>query len=313
MLSETKLNKRHTISLDGYEIIRNDRETNKGGGTAICYSNQITCEYIPTPESIKSFECCIAKVKLSNNENIIFASIYKPPTAIINGKTTLIKIDPKELHEIFKLEKNAKVMIGGDFNAQHGSWNSKNECTNGKIIAEWLQSYAEYHNISVYAAELPTCNRSLEGSHIDFGFISSTIEITNCLSKTSIQSEPFSDHAALIMKLSIEPRRTQITTVKNYKKANWNRIQQYIKNKIDDLAIPTERNIPTLEIEHIVEYLTGIYNEAIDKYVPELKIRPDEVKLSNQTEKLLHQKKKHSFGKNFGTKTEPNILKLTLT
>lgn len=86
MLSETKLNKKHKLFFDGYKILRNDRNTNKGGGTAIIHQNNIDCEYITTPNSITSFECCLAKLKLKTGKNIILASIYKPPTEVINKK-----------------------------------------------------------------------------------------------------------------------------------------------------------------------------------------------------------------------------------
>lgn len=224
MLSETKIKNNHKLKFNEYKLLRNDRETNIGGGTAICHTETLDCEYVPTPKSITSFECCIAKLKTKNNEHIIFASIYKPPTAVVNGRNALIKINPNELNEIFKLDKNARFMIGGDFNAQHGIWNSKIECINGRKIAEWMQSYAQYYEISIYASANPTCKRSLNGTHIDFGMISTSIEIVNSQTKTTVLSEPYSDHAALIMKLKIEPKLIRTQTVKNYKKANWKRI-----------------------------------------------------------------------------------------
>lgn len=51
MLSETKLNKIHTLNINGYTTIRNDRTKNTGGGTAILYKNDLQCEQIQTPKT----------------------------------------------------------------------------------------------------------------------------------------------------------------------------------------------------------------------------------------------------------------------
>lgn len=87
LLSETKLNKHNNVSFSGYSIIRNDRTSNSGGGTAICYSNELDCEFVNTPPTIKSFECCMLKLKLNDGKSLIVASIYKPPSEVINNKT----------------------------------------------------------------------------------------------------------------------------------------------------------------------------------------------------------------------------------
>lgn len=141
------------------------------------------CEQVPIPKKITSFECCLAKLKLINNKTLIIASIYKPPSEIINRKQTLIKINPYELNEIFKIDKNATYLIGGDFNAKHTLWNNNTNCTNGKIISEWYETHKNIHNISIYTSQNPTCMRSIEGSHIDFGLISNELNILNTANK----------------------------------------------------------------------------------------------------------------------------------
>lgn len=69
MLSETKLNTTkhtNTLNINGYKTIGNDRTKNNGGVTAILYSNTLEIEEIIQPKEIKTFECCIAKLNLTN-------------------------------------------------------------------------------------------------------------------------------------------------------------------------------------------------------------------------------------------------------
>lgn len=107
MLTETKLNEKNSISFHGYKIARNDRLENNGGGTAICYKEYISCEFIATPKKNTSFECCLLNLKTKSEKNVIFASIYKPPSRKENGKSIPIKIKASELNEIFKIHKES--------------------------------------------------------------------------------------------------------------------------------------------------------------------------------------------------------------
>lgn len=138
LLCETKLNKQHKLAFSGYNILRNDRTCNSGGGTAICYSSSFVCEHLSTPSTIKSFECCLLKLKLNDNKSIIVASIYKPPSKVINNKSVPIKINPIEINDILNIDRNAYYIVGGDFNSHHTSWNSAHNCSNGKEIFDWF-------------------------------------------------------------------------------------------------------------------------------------------------------------------------------
>lgn len=53
LLSETKLNESDTLVLPGYKLIQNDRHENNGGGTAVCFKENLDCECITVPKKIK--------------------------------------------------------------------------------------------------------------------------------------------------------------------------------------------------------------------------------------------------------------------
>lgn len=129
------------------------------------------------------------------------------------------------------------------------------------------------------------------GSHIDFGFISSSIEITNTKSIKQIPSKPFSDHADLIMIIKTTPIVTNYIRIKNYKKAEWNKIQNYVSEKTNNTTIQTECNLSHSEIDSQTDKLTEIYNEAIEKYVPNINIKDEQIVLSNCTQRLIKEKK----------------------
>lgn len=280
ILSETKLSKKHTLNINGYTTIRNDHLKN------------IECEQLSTPKTITTFECCQAKLKLQNNKNIIIASTYKPPTEIINKKQTLIKIKPNELNEIFKIDKNAYYLIGGDFNSKHTSWNNNTNCINGNKIHEWYETYKNTHNISIYTAQNPTCMRSVKGSYIDFGFISTELQIANTTNRKKLESELFSDHTAIFINIQIQPEIQQHKYIKNYKQAKWTQMKRYVHNETTKINIPTERNINKQEIDEYIKKISEIYKNAIEKYIPNMKIPKDSPKLSEQTLKLIKAKKK---------------------
>lgn len=258
LLSETKLNKVHKLNINGYTTLRNDRTKNKGGGTAILYTENLKCEQIQTPKNITSFECCICKLSLHNGKNIIIASIYKPPTEIVNKNPKLIKIIPHELNNIFSLDKNAYYLIGGDFNSKHTDWNNNTNCTNGKIISNWYETHKHIYNISIYTAKNPTCMRSSTGSHIDFGFISSELNLTDTANKKQLKSELFSDHSAIFIPIQITPQKQETTYIKNYRKARWSLIKKYVESEISKINIPTEKNLNRQEIDFYIHEINNI-------------------------------------------------------
>lgn len=279
ILSETKLNKKHTLNINGYKTIRNDRTQNSGGGTAILYSNNIECEEIETPKNITTFECCIAKLTLKNSKPLIIASIYKPPTELKNKKQTLIKINTIELNKIFEINKNAYYLIGGDFNAKHTEWNNKTNCSNGKSIYAWYETHKYMYDISIYTSQNPTCMRSIEGNFIDFGFISNELNLTN---NKNLKSELFSDHAAIFINIKITPKTIEHVQIKNYRQTNWGQMKTYIQNESAKLNIPTNRNINKHEIDTFTNKINEIYETATEKFIPNIKIPANTPTLSKK-------------------------------
>lgn len=282
LICETKLNNKAQLHFKNYKIYRNDRNTNNGGGTAILIKEKIDSEYIKTPTNVKSIECCIAVIKAENNKKIFISSIYKPPKN---------KFITNDLNEILKLNDKESHIIAGDFNAHHTLWNDKKICPEGKSIANWYNINGTAKNIKIYASKEPTCHRTNSGSFIDFGFTIGEIKITNDYNIKELPSAIFSDHSAIIFKIECTPNTKQTEIIKNYSQANWKDMEKYVNEKIITVKIPTNNNINETQIEKYASEINKIYKEAIDKFIPNIKISDGLIVLSSQSQKLLKEKK----------------------
>lgn len=130
--SETNLSSECKIQIKKYNIHRADRINKDGGGTAIFANENLHLEKIKIPTEISELECCAVKLKLIDNSNIIFISIYRPPKKDIKHS---------EMTALIKMCNNTKFVIAGDFNAHSTLWNSHKTCKNGKILENWYNDY----------------------------------------------------------------------------------------------------------------------------------------------------------------------------
>lgn len=135
-------------------------------------------------------ECSAIKIKTTNDMSIVIVSLYKPPNN---------KIISSELVSLLKMEKNAKIIIAGDFNAHSPLWNSYKKCPNGRELENWYLNYKDSFEIQLYATSEPTCLRGNEQSHIDFAFISDKIDVINSTHDKIVPTVmSFSDHSAVL-------------------------------------------------------------------------------------------------------------------
>lgn len=138
MLSETHLKTQHIVNIDGYKLFRVDRTESKCGGVAIAIVDWIECEYVDLKSVKCSLECCAIRVKMNNNQNLYVCAIYRKPST---------KIETSDLNSIFDIEKEAKFIVGGDFNAKSPYWGGTTWCTNGREIYEWLDTNSSKYKI----------------------------------------------------------------------------------------------------------------------------------------------------------------------
>lgn len=284
LCSETHLNERHKLHFNNYNIYRCDRKSSNGGGTAIFVNKNISFERIVIPNDVKSIECCAIKIKAIDGSKLILISIYKPPTN---------KIAVSDLTKLMRIESNAKVIIAGDFNAHNKLWNSHRNCFTGKLIENWYNDHKDALNIQLFSTQKPTCFRGETPSNIDFAIISDDIVVNNCNVLNSVPTlMSFSDHAAVIYSISSSKLiANKKSVIKNFNNTKWPLFNAFIDDKISELNIPINSNMSTTSIDIFAEKLEKIFSEAVSKFVPNLEINCSAVNLSNQSKKLIQQKK----------------------
>lgn len=285
LISETHLKNHHKITIDGYNLFRVDRTESKCGGVAIAVANWIECEFIDMKNKICSIECCTIKIKMSNNKNLYFCAIYRKPT---------IKIEKKDLNAIFDVEKNAEYIVGGDFNAKSPIWGGNVWCSNGRVIHEWMEAYANKYKVKIKATNNPTCHRNSNGTFIDFAIVSESL----CFMNTDVNGnlptiDFFSDHSAVEMIIQcVELKKAEVYGVKCFAKTNWKKFNGYIEKELKLLEIPIEENMQTERIDTVCTKIEEIFKKAIEKHVPEKIIKSANIQLSQNTLNILKEKKK---------------------
>ena len=108
-LNETLLTKKINFQIHIYDAIKSDRSTGLGGGVAFLVKHGLVVnkEYRNTDFNIiTDNEALVIDIGLSNNQNLILATIYCP-----NGNPN---------YKLFKTIKNLSdnVMFVGDFNSK---------------------------------------------------------------------------------------------------------------------------------------------------------------------------------------------------
>ena len=74
-LQETFLKPNKTFKINGYNIIRKDREQSMGGGIAICLKNELSFKLIEPQTKLE----CVAVEVYSGNSKITIVNVYVPP------------------------------------------------------------------------------------------------------------------------------------------------------------------------------------------------------------------------------------------
>ncbi|KAJ2952535.1 hypothetical protein O0L34_g6854 [Tuta absoluta] len=113
-----------------YNTVRNDRVSGSKGGTLIHYRRALHCSPIETPP-LCYMEASACRLSMTGHQPITIVSVYLSPS---NNRETkpLLK---SELESLFNLGDS--VIIAGDLNAKHMSWNCIANNPRGNLLFEW--------------------------------------------------------------------------------------------------------------------------------------------------------------------------------
>lgn len=147
LVSETHLQPYHTFSLPAYQSYRTDRPhrprggqvRNPGGGTAVLIHRRLTHHHVPTQTT--SFESTAVAIHVGGTE-VTLVGAYVPPNAPFSCR---------DFDSLLSLQ--GPVIIGGDLNAKHQTWNSRRANPKGVALSNYLTQRAD---TSVLAPVDPT-------------------------------------------------------------------------------------------------------------------------------------------------------------
>lgn len=267
LINETKLKKEHRITYKDFDIIRNDRDYNSGGGTAILVKKNIHYDIINLDKNLFKFiETTIIRTKVSEDKNILIIAIYV-------GKCVPVEFS-EELDKLFKtlnLENDRNYYyMAGDFNAKHPMWNNNTTNRLGTALYNFLNNNDITYRTKLYRTEYPSYKNAY--SYLDIVLSDARINIMNLNNNENLDNLPFdSDHDALIAIIEIDNMNLTIENDENnnldWRKADWNEFKDYL-NKKDNLNIDHRRNLNLDEIQNFNETINKHILEAIKVSVP---------------------------------------------
>lgn len=242
MLSETCFYPNKAYNFSGYNIVRSDRGSGKGG-VAILVATQIQFRSISFSNFniSKLIEVCGIEISI-NKEQITIISLYKSPKKVIS-------LDD---WECFLSKLTGNTIIGGDFNAHHSLWGSGKTDTDGKVLAGAL------NNVNLIVINDGSATRltppGITKSVVDITLVSPSLAsvtewkiLDDCMG---------SDHFPIIIKVNEAICENTVYPSRKWcsKKANWDIFQNFLDSYIINLP----------HGENIHEKIT-IFVDAIDK------------------------------------------------
>jgi len=243
LVTETWLNSRISLNFVNYEIIRSDSPRQNAGGVAIVINKQINFHILP---QINITGCELLLIKIQSNVNLTVGVIYVPPKAQLDTNTLsnlLINYSP--------------IIIGGDYNARHKSWNNFTNNARGIKLYNFINNndITIIHS-STYSHHMPRSKPSNIDIYltkdVPYNYVCNTI---NDLS---------SNHLPVILKFE------RINIVKNEitaRKTNWTAYRNGTNGWRIDYALHSEKDIDN-NISKLQKFILNVYNRSSTRYHP---------------------------------------------
>lgn len=311
LLGETKLNAKHKLDFEHYNMIRNDRTFSEGGGTAILLKKMISFKVI-NHTHLSQFKCLEAttiRLSLPNSKQLYISAMYAPKGSDFN-------FEFKRFFEIMHFnDNNNYYILAGDLNAKHSNWLNSVQNPRGLFLYNWIQENEIDYRCQLYG----TANSSFP-SHNSF------LDLCIADSRLTLHSSAFddddddriniletisfdSDHCAVKISFSyvndsiFELIRNEEIPLLNYNKMNWEQFHrsimlkynncQFIENDVDNNIVPNNRNLSKIEIDQYLDVLSQITNDTIQEVVPKIYKKNSVDSYITPTIELLKREKSH--------------------
>lgn len=269
-LNETKLGPNQRFSVTNYTIYRNDRNTH-GGGVAVLIKNNIKHHQLSSIPNVTQ-EHVVLKIFTSIGDFTIIA-IYNPPNKHLNRNI---------LTKLSNIDKS--VLILGDLNARHVSWNCPSNNKNGNTLVDFITN----NNITILTSDEPTfypTNSLAKPSVIDVALSKNINNLTKPISLTQLNT----NHNPVYLEYNTKIQIDNIKKVYDYRNMDTPAFKHYITNKIRNTS-PLIENSAQLDNE--VYKFIKVIKKAIKKHVPKSEPKIHNKELPNHLVKLIAYKNK---------------------
>ena len=137
-LTETWLNdewQNETIDLQGYRILRKDRQNSKRGGGVLLYvKDELSLQPLNTEFHNSNCEIVRGLIRIGT-ANCLIGCAYRPPNSTDEENFSLFH----SITEMCVRHPNARLILVGDFNFPHIDWKSNVFPNSSKLLEKLLQ------------------------------------------------------------------------------------------------------------------------------------------------------------------------------
>lgn len=289
LLNETHLKNTHNVNITNYDFIRNDRSSTLDVGTGIIIKSVIHYEIVETSQwQLASIECTAILIHTINHRLCII-SAYRNAR-----KPALLFADIEKVSDVCILN-NWTLVIGGDFNAHHPSWNDSKTCTQGRALAQWMIDNTIQRNLVIESPILPTFRRGTHSSVIDFFIVCATLKISRDTYINHLDTVDYdSDHQAIKLTIELHCRlkKQSQRSVFNYAGADWSHFKNQLDANIAQVHIPSNRNLTPAEIDAKLLEINAAITCSMTESIPKKSLQTGNIKnLPTDILDLINNKK----------------------
>lgn len=270
IIGETKLTQDIKLKIKGYECLRKDNP-NAEGGVLILIKNDVPYYEVDVPRTLR-FDA----VGIQLEDKTIVYGVYNSPRN---------RLSQRDLADVFRTGN--KVIIVGDLNARHTSWNCHRN--NGSGLE--LQSYTSRNNRVIMYPPNHT--------HYPWnGTTPTTIDLVvvknvPSISDVEVKDDLNSDHHPILFAIGERTREREKKTILNYRTADWAKFREKL-----DASVKINNRIENTEIleEEVAKFTINI-QDAIKSSIKIRKVKTtpeddlprtarDKIKQRNRIRKL---------------------------
>lgn len=208
LVSETKLRAAtRDPNIPGFTLVRTDRPTGPGGGTAI-YIRKILKFYVAEKPDLRHLEATGVTVVTESGPLRLFACYNRPGLPLLESDLRALVGGP------------APAIAAGDFNAKHKDWNSRTTNPSGKTLHRFSE---DNFDVVIMAPVGPTYHNYSTGRP-DILDVAVVKNVANQIQLTAV-NELCSDHSPVLMHVGNEANEPEVIC---YRPINWENFTTHV-------------------------------------------------------------------------------------